>query len=76
MCYPFTSTGLGIPWFYDFIIYYVLFLIIQNQSHYLKNKNLYILTFALSASILHPLVNSPSLETLIVDKKLQSMRTI
>ena len=20
MCYPFTSTGLGIPWFYDFII--------------------------------------------------------
>ena len=70
MCYPFTSTGLGIPWFYDFIIYYVLFLIIQNQSHYLKNKKFIILTFALSASILHPLVNSPSLETLIVDKKI------
>ena len=70
MCYPFTSTGLGIPWFYDFIIYYVLFLIIQNQSQYLKNKKLIFLTFALSASILHPLVNSPSLETLIVEKKI------
>jgi len=70
MCYPFTSTGLGIPWFYDFIIYYVLFLIIQNQSQYLKNKTLIFLTFALSASILHPLVNSPSLETLIVEKKI------
>ena len=70
MCYPFTSTGLGIPWFYDFIIYYVLFLIIQNQSHYLKNKKFIFLTFVLSASILHPLVNSPSLETLIVDKKI------
>lgn len=70
MCYPFTSTGLGIPWFYDFIIYYVLFSIIQNQSQYLKNKTLIFLTFALSASILHPLVNSPSLETLIVEKKI------
>lgn len=70
MCYPFTSTGLGIPWFYDFIIYYVLFLIIQNQSQYLKNKKLIFLTFALSASILYPLVNSPSLETLIVEKKI------
>ncbi len=70
MCYPFTSTGLGIPWFYDFIIYYVLFLIIHNQSQYLKNKKFIFLTFALSASILHPLVNSPSLETMIVDKKI------
>ena len=70
MCYPFTSTGLGIPWFYDFIIYYVLFLIIHNQSQYLKNKKFIFLTFALSASILHPLINSPSLETMIVDKKI------
>lgn len=70
MCYPFTSTGLGIPWFYDFIIYYVLFLIIQNQSQYLKNKKFIFLTIALSSSILHPLINSPSLETLIVDKKI------
>jgi len=70
MCYPFTSTGLGIPWFYDFIIYYSLFLLIENGNFYLNNKKFLLLFLTLSLSLIHSFVYSPSLEQLIIDKKI------
>ena len=41
--FPFISTGYGFPWFYDFLVYYLLFRIFNKQKKLLNNKFLYYL---------------------------------
>ena len=66
--FPAISTGFGIPWFYDFLIYYALFSLI-NLKNYKDNKFLFVTIISLTLSLLYPLINSPSIETTIINGK-------
>ena len=64
--FPAISTGLGISWFYDLLIYYVIFSLI-NFKNYKENKFLFISLISLVLSLIYPLINSPSVETKIIN---------
>ena len=66
--FPGISTGLGISWFYDLLVYYVLFSLI-NFKNYKENKCLFIVLISLTLSLLYPLINSPSIETKIMNEE-------
>ena len=70
MCFPFTSTGLGLPWFYDFVIYYVIFLILKNKSYFFSNKTFLAIVTLIIFSLTYPTLTSPSLEQSIIDKSI------
>ena len=63
--FPAISTGFGIPWFYDLLIYYVLFSL-MNLKNYKDNKFLFTVIISLTLSLLYPLINSPSIESTII----------
>ncbi|MAV05165.1 MAG: hypothetical protein CMC31_05880 [Flavobacteriaceae bacterium] len=65
--FPFFSSGFGISWMFDFLIYFFLFNFFLEKETFLKNKNLIILIFVLTCSLLAPFLNTPSLETQIID---------
>lgn len=64
--FPAISTGLGISWFYDLLVYYVLFSLV-NFKNYKKNKFLLIVLVSLTFSLIYPLLNSPSVETKVMN---------
>ncbi len=64
--FPAISTGLGISWFYDLLVYYVLFSLV-NLKNYKKNKFLLIVLVSLTFSLIYPLLNSPSVETKVMN---------
>lgn len=64
--FPITSTGFGIPWLYDFLIYYLLFYI-SNLSKYKINKTFILLVSSILLSLIYPQMNSPSVETQIIN---------
>ena len=55
-------------WFYDLLVYYVLFSLI-NFKNYKENKCLFIVLISLTLSLLYPLINSPSIETKIMNEE-------
>ena len=65
--FPLFSTGFGISWMFDFMIYFFLFNLILEKKIDFKNKNLLIFIFVISLSLLSPLLNNPSLETQIIE---------
>ena len=67
--FPGISTGLGISWFYDLLVYYVLFFSLINFKNYKENKCLFIVLISLTLSLLYPLINSPSIETKIMNEE-------
>ncbi len=73
-CFPFISTGFGIPWFFDFFIYYILFSI-TNINKYKKEQILLLVIFSLALSLIYPAINSPSIEMQIADGKFQFEET-
>ena len=73
-CFPFISTGFGIPWFFDFFIYYILFSI-TNINKYKKEKILLLVIFSLALSLIYPAINTPSIEMQIADGKFQFEET-
>ena len=64
--FPITSTGFGIPWFYDLLIYYLVFYCL-NLSEYKISKIFILVASSLLLSLIYPQMNSPSLETQIVN---------
>ncbi len=67
--FPFISTGYGFPWFYDFLVYYLLFRMFNKQKKLLNNKFLVLFIFTISLSLLFPMSNSPSLESKIISNQ-------
>lgn len=65
--FPFFSTGFGISWMFDFMIYFLLFNFLLEKKISFKNKNFLILIFVLSFSLLSPLLSTPSIETQIIE---------
>ena len=65
--FPFFSTGFGISWMFDFMIYFLLFNFLLEKKLSFKNKNFLILIFVLSFSLLSPLLSTPSIETQIIE---------
>ena len=68
MCFPFISTGLGLPWFYDFVIFYIIFLVSKNKSYYFSNKAFITVIVLSILSLINPILNSPSLEQSIIEE--------
>ena len=64
--FPLFSTGFGINWMFDFLIYYLLFTITSKFNFYSKNLNFLIVFVVLFASLSSPFLKSPSLETEII----------
>lgn len=64
--FPLFSTGFGIYWMFDFMIYFILFNLILEKSIDFKNKNFLVLISLLILSLSTPLINTPSLETQII----------
>lgn len=67
-CFPFISTGFGIPWLFDFFIYYTLFSII-NAKKYKKENLLLLVLISLALSLIYPTMNSPSIEMQIANEE-------
>ena len=65
--FPLFSSGFGISWMFDFMIYFFLFNSILEKRIDFKNKNILIFFFVISLSLLSPLLNTPSLETQIIE---------
>lgn len=65
--FPLFSTGFGISWMFDFMIYFLLFSLILEKRIDFKNKDLLVFIFVISLSLLSPLMNTPSLEMQIID---------
>lgn len=63
--FPITSTGFGTPWYYDILIYYLLFYL-SDISKYKITKTFTFLVSSLLLSLIYPQMNSPSLETQII----------
>ena len=70
MCFPFISTGLGLPWFYDFVIFYIIFLVSKNKSYYFSNKAFITVIVLSILSLINPILNSPSLEQSIIERSI------
>ena len=70
ICFPFISTGLGLPWFYDFVIFYIIFLVLKNKSYYLSNKSFLAVVVLIIFSLINPILNSPSLEQSIIERSI------
>ncbi len=73
-CFPFISTGFGTTWFFDFLIYYILFSVVDIKK-YKKEKMLLIVIFSLALSLIYPAINSPSVEMQISDGMFQLEET-
>ena len=58
----FFSTGFGISWMFDFMIYFLLFSLILEKRIDFKNKDLLVFIFVISLSLLSPLMNTPALK--------------
>ena len=67
LLFPLFSTGFGFSWMFDFIVYYFLFYIFTNSMKFHNNKKFFLIVFVLCISLLAPLLNSPSLENLIIE---------
>ena len=65
--FPFFSTGYGIPWFFDFLLYYFLFNYFKKHKFYKRNVIFTLFCFSLILSFISPILNSPSLETSIIN---------
>ena len=65
--FPFFSTGYGIPWFFDFLLYYFLFNYFNKHKFYKKNVVFILFCCSLILSFISPMLNSPSLETSIIN---------
>ena len=65
--FPFFSTGYGIPWFFDFLLYYFLFNYFKKHKFYKRNVVFILFCCSLILSFISPFLNSPSLETSIIN---------
>lgn len=69
-CFPLVSTGFGIPWLFDFLVYYTLFSML-GVNKYKKENILYLVIFSLTFSLIYPALNSPSVETQIIENNFE-----
>ena len=67
LVFPLTSTGYGFPWLFDLAIYFLLFYIFYNYSIIKNYKFLILVVVTIIFSFLYPLIQTPSLETEIID---------
>ena len=65
--FPFFSTGYGITWLFDFLLYYFLFNYLKKHKLYRKNLIFILFCTSLALSFTSPIINSPSLETSIIN---------
>ena len=65
--FPFFSTGYGIPWLFDFLLYYFLFNYFKKHKFYKRNVIFILFCCSLILSFISPILNSPSLETSIIN---------
>ena len=65
--FPFFSTGYGITWLFDFLLYYFLFNYFKKHNFYRKNLIFILFCCCLFLSFISPILNSPSLETSIIN---------
>tara|TARA_B100002019_G_scaffold101262_1_gene87276 strand:- start:712 stop:2721 length:2010 start_codon:yes stop_codon:yes gene_type:complete len=65
--FPFLSTGYGIPWFFDFLLYYFLFNYFKKHKFYKRNVVFILFCCCLILSFISPILNTPSLETSIIN---------
>ena len=65
--FPFFSTGYGITWLFDFLLYYFLFNYFKKYKFYKRNLIFTLFCFSLFLSFISPILNSPSLETSIIN---------
>ena len=67
LVFPLASTGYGLPWLFDFMIYFLLFYIFYNLPLLKKNKILFVILLPIFLSLIYPVLQTPSLETQIIN---------
>ena len=65
--FPFLSTGYGITWLIDFLLYYFLFNYLKKYKFYKRNLIFILFCFSIVLSFISPILNSPSIETSIIN---------
>ncbi len=65
--FPFLSTGYGITWLIDFLLYYFLFNYLIKYKFYKRNLIFILFCFSIVLSFISPILNSPSIETSIIN---------
>ena len=65
--FPFFSTGYGITWLFDFLIYYFIFNFFKKYKYYKRNLIFLLLVSCLILSFVSSFMNSPSIETNIIN---------
>tara|TARA_B100001093_G_C26858539_1_gene1028709 strand:+ start:3640 stop:5643 length:2004 start_codon:yes stop_codon:yes gene_type:complete len=65
--FPFFSTGYGIPWLFDFLIYYFIFNFFKKYKYYKRNSVFLLLVSCLILSFVSPILISPSIESSIIN---------
>lgn len=65
--FPFFSTGYGITWLFDFLIYYFIFNFFKKYKYYKSNSIFLLLVSCIILSFVSPFINSPSIETNIIN---------
>ena len=65
--FPFLSTGYGITWLFDFLLYYFLFNYFKKRNLYRRNLVFILFCCCLILSFISPFLISPSLETSIIN---------
>ena len=66
--FPFLSTGYGITWLFDFLLYYFLFNYFKKHNLYRRNLVFILFCCCLFLSFISPFLNSASLETSIIKR--------
>ena len=65
--FPFFSTGYGITWLFDFLIYYFIFNFFKKYKYYKRSLIFLLLLSCLILSFVSSFINSPSIETNIIN---------
>lgn len=72
LMFPFISSGYGVPWFFDFVIYYLIFILLDKYQSVIANKYLLLIFSSLFLSLLYPIVATPSLETQFINNTIET----
>ncbi len=67
--FPFSSTGFGFPWFFDFLVYFSFFILFHDKKILIRNKLMSLFAISLILSFVYPALNSPSLETTLIQNQ-------
>lgn len=67
--FPFSSTGFGFPWFFDFLVYLSFFILFHDKKILVRNKLMSFFVISLILSFVYPTLNSPSLESTLIQNQ-------